>query len=134
MRRRLLIAPLLALSMFVGACGNEGIELSKDDPDFKGAKLFADRCSGCHTLGTAGAEGSGENDKRVQGPNFSQRQVAANDALYAIRNGGFSGVIMPQNIVTGSDAKAVADFIGKYSGEKVDRPAQPGEADSPKAQ
>ena len=28
--------------------------------------------------------------------------------LYAIRNGGFSGAIMPENIVIGQDAKDVA--------------------------
>ena len=36
--------------------------------------------------------------------------------LYAIRNGGFSGAIMPQNIVVGEDAQAVAEFVAKYSG------------------
>ena len=37
--------------------------------------------------------------------------------LYAIRNGGFSSGPMPQNIVVGEDAEAVADFIAKYSGK-----------------
>ena len=36
--------------------------------------------------------------------------------LYAIRNGGFSGAIMPQNIVVGEDAEAVAEFVAKYAG------------------
>ena len=36
--------------------------------------------------------------------------------LYAIRNGGFSGAIMPENIVVGEDAQAVAEFLAKYSG------------------
>ena len=36
--------------------------------------------------------------------------------LYAIRNGGFSGAIMPQNIVVGDDAQEVAQFLAKYSG------------------
>ena len=36
--------------------------------------------------------------------------------LYAIRNGGFSGAIMPANIVVGQDAEAVADFLSEYSG------------------
>jgi hypothetical protein len=38
--------------------------------------------------------------------------------LYAIRNGGFSGAIMPANIVVGEDADAVADFLAKYSGQE----------------
>ena len=45
--------------------------------------------------------------------------------LYAIRNGGFSGAIMPQNIVVGDDAQAVADFVGEFAGTKVDRPPSP---------
>ena len=36
--------------------------------------------------------------------------------LYAIRNGGFSGAIMPENIVVGQDAEDVADFLSKYAG------------------
>jgi hypothetical protein len=40
------------------------------------------------------------------------------DVLFAIRNGGFSGAIMPANIVTGSDAEAVATFVEKYSGRE----------------
>jgi hypothetical protein len=36
--------------------------------------------------------------------------------LYAIRNGGFSGAIMPQNVVVGADAQAVAHFLARYSG------------------
>jgi mono/diheme cytochrome c family protein len=36
--------------------------------------------------------------------------------LYAIRNGGFSGAIMPENIVVGKDADDVAAFLAKYAG------------------
>ena len=36
--------------------------------------------------------------------------------LYAIRNGGFSGAIMPENIVVGDDAQDVAHFLAQYSG------------------
>jgi hypothetical protein len=38
--------------------------------------------------------------------------------LFAIRNGGFSGAIMPANIVVGDDAEAVADFLSRYSGRQ----------------
>jgi mono/diheme cytochrome c family protein len=81
--------------------------------------LFAERCSGCHTLTAAGTQGSGNNTLRNQGPNFDQRQVNYEDALFAIRNGGFSGAIMPQNIVVGDDAEAVARFLGEYSGTEA---------------
>ena len=39
--------------------------------------------------------------------------------LYAIGNGGFSGAIMPENIVVGREAKDVACFLEKYSGKQV---------------
>jgi hypothetical protein len=38
------------------------------------------------------------------------------NVLYAIRNGGYSGAIMPENIVVGDEAQAVAEFLAKYSG------------------
>jgi len=36
--------------------------------------------------------------------------------LYAIRNGGFSGAVMPENIVTGREAQQIAEFLAKHSG------------------
>jgi len=98
----------------------------EDDPTHEGAVLFAERCSGCHTLAAAGTQGSGNRALRNQGPNFDQRQVSYDDALFAIRNGGFSGAIMPQNIVVGDDAEAVARFIEEWSGSDVEKPPQPG--------
>ena len=98
-----------------------------DDPNHAGAVLFAERCSGCHTLKAAGAEGSANRKLRNQGPNLDERAESVDDVLYAIRNGGFSGAIMPQNIVVGDDAEAVADFVAEYSGTEVDRPPAPGE-------
>ncbi len=44
--------------------------------------------------------------------------------LYAIENGGFSGVVMPQNIVVGQQARDVAQFVATYSGRKA--PKVPG--------
>ena len=112
-------------TLAMGACGSEGIEVSEDDPTYAGAVLFAERCAGCHTLEAAGAQGSAERVLRNQGPNLDERSVSAEDALYAIQNGGFSGAIMPQNIVVGADAEAVADFVAEYAGSEVDRPETP---------
>jgi hypothetical protein len=38
--------------------------------------------------------------------------------LFAIRNGGFSGSIMPANVVVGQDAQKVAAFVSQYAGSK----------------
>lgn len=115
---------------FLAACGTEGISVPEDDPAHAGAVLFAERCSGCHTLAPAGTQGSGNNSLRNQGPNFDQRQVSYDDALFAIRNGGFSGAIMPQNVVVGNDAEAVAEFLDEYSGLEANPPLTPSSDES----
>ena len=117
-------ASLTAIGL--GACGTGGIQVADTDPSYAGAQLFAQRCSGCHSLDAAGAQGSANRVLRNQGPNLNQRVESANDVMYAIRNGGFSGAIMPQNILVGDDAQAVADFVAEYSGKDVNRPPKPG--------
>jgi mono/diheme cytochrome c family protein len=106
---------LASLALASTGCGN-GQEV-----DSRGATLFAERCAGCHTLEAAGTEGSNP-DERVAGPNFDNRRETKNQVLYAIRNGGFSGSIMPQNIVVGEDAEAVAEFVAKYAGTSAKGP------------
>ncbi len=117
-----------AVVVTLGGCGTQGIQLADDDPDYAGAVLFSERCSGCHSLEAAGAQGSANRALRNQGPNLNERIESADDVIYAIRNGGFSGAIMPQNIVTGDDADAIARFVEQYSGTEVDRPPEPGNA------
>ena len=87
----------------------------------QGAQLFYERCSGCHSLDAANSYGSKppgslQGGERTNGPNFNVRKEKRDDVLFAIRNGGFSGAIMPANIVVGQEAEAVADFLSKYSG------------------
>ena len=117
------IAALIALS--VAACGKESISVSEDSPEYAGAQLFATHCSGCHTLSAAGTQGTGNRGLRTQGPNLDQRTETYEDAMFAIRNGGFSGAIMPQNIVVGDEAEAVAGFVAKYAGQQAQTTAQP---------
>ncbi len=109
------------LALLAAGCGEE-IEVAESDPLRAGAELFQDRCSGCHTLDAAASGGSKPEDEleggeRTNGPNFNVRPVAKDDALYAIRNGGFSGAIMPANIVVGEEADIVAEFLAEYSGQ-----------------
>ena len=114
----------------LAACGEQKIEVASDaSPEVQeGARLFYERCSGCHTLSSAASEGSAYsvNDvERVDGPNFDQRKETREQVLYAIRNGGFSGAIMPQNIVVGEEAEAVADYVAEYSGRDAAEPPAP---------
>jgi mono/diheme cytochrome c family protein len=117
-RGALLLIAVAAVAAATG-CGTQGIQVPSDDPTHEGAEIFAQRCSGCHTLTPAGTEGSANRSERVQGPNLDQRHETMADVIYAIRNGGFSGAIMPQNIVVGADAEKVAAFVSKYAGQDV---------------
>lgn len=118
MRGAFLLIAVAALATAVG-CGTQGISVPADDPTHEGAVIFSERCAGCHTLTPAGTEGSANRSERVQGPNLDQRKETMADVIYAIRNGGFSGAIMPQNIVVGDDAQKVAAFVSKYAGQDV---------------
>ena len=57
------------------------MELSDNDPDYEGAQLFAERCSGCHTLSAAGTQGTANRSQRVQGPDFDQRTETVEDVI-----------------------------------------------------
>ena len=126
---------LFASATAFSACGTKGIQISTKSPYYAGAVLFRDHCAGCHTLNTVGSEGSATNIKdrlKTNGPNFNVRKEGVNQILYAIRNGGFSGAIMPENIVVGNQADQIAQFLAKYSGLQaiqtvnVNIPATPG--------
>ena len=111
------------------------IDVANNDPTYRGAVLFNERCSGCHTLDAAAAQGSKpqgqiSGGERTNGPNFDQRAEQADDVLFAIRNGGFSGAIMPANIVVGEQAEALAEFVADYSGTESDTSA-PGSGAGP---
>jgi cytochrome c551 len=116
-------APRMAIALAVAACALATTGCGEDGQkvDTRGATLFAERCAGCHTLEAAGTEGSNP-EERVAGPNLNNRRETEDQVLYAIRNGGFSGAIMPQNIVVGKDAEAVAEFVAKYAGKSATGP------------
>jgi mono/diheme cytochrome c family protein len=115
------IALLAAAGVVLGACGSQGNQVPKTSPYYRGSVLFRDHCSGCHTLSVVGAQGSATSIKdrvKTNGPNFDYRKENVEQVLYAIRNGGFSGAIMPENIVLGDDAQDVAEFLAHYSGSQ----------------
>jgi mono/diheme cytochrome c family protein len=120
---------LVASAAFATGCGDHHITVSKSDGAAvqRGAQLFRERCSGCHSLEAADAYGSKPPGKvkggeRTDGPNFNVRKETREDVLHAIRNGGFSGAIMPANIVVGQNARDVAVFLERYAGSKSTLP------------
>ncbi len=113
---------LLAAVAAIAACGSQGVQVAKDSGYYRGAVLFREHCSGCHSLSVVGAKGSATsiaNRLKTNGPNFDSRKENEEQVLFAIRNGGFSGAIMPENIVVGEDAKAIASFLAHYSGHSA---------------
>jgi mono/diheme cytochrome c family protein len=120
-RRIAPVVAVLAASALAAGCGEEDIPFEEATAEREAAVLFKENCGMCHTFDVAVSEGSSTdaNDaERVDGPNFNQRQEDVQAVLYAIRNGGFSGAIMPVNIVTGEDAQRLAEFVARYAGKQ----------------
>jgi len=131
MPRPKMLLPLLAvtLALPLAACGEQKIEVASSSPQHAGAELFAQRCAGCHTFRVAATQGGSSNVRtreRTDGPNFNTRRECIERVLYAIENGGFSGAIMPQNIVVGDQARQVADFVAHYAGKDAKGPRPDG--------
>jgi mono/diheme cytochrome c family protein len=129
----ILIAAVIAVALGVSACGygEKGLAVKSNETLYNGAVSFAQHCSGCHTLSAAGTQGTGNRGERTQGPNLNQRQESYEDVIFAIQNGGFSGAIMPQNIVVGKEADEVAKFVAKYAGQEAESSPRPGQNEEP---
>jgi mono/diheme cytochrome c family protein len=128
-RASLAVTASIAVAVVATGCGTEKISVPKSQGSlYHGAVLFNQRCSGCHTLSYAATHGSAANVRTAEfnnGPNFDVRcERPVSRVLYAIENGGFSGAIMPQNVVTGQQAIDVAEFVAKYAGRQA--PLVPG--------
>jgi len=126
-----ILLPLLALglALTLAACGEQKIEVAASSPQHPGAVIFAQRCAGCHTFRAAATQGGAANVRtreRTDGPNFNTRRECIERVLYAIENGGFSGAIMPQNVVVGAQAREVADFVAHYAGADARSPRPDG--------
>lgn len=144
-RRALTTLGALAAALVLASCGSESVQTNiedgplkgeKDQAVLRGANLFAERCSGCHTLSVAGTQGGAYSIKdreRTDGPNFDLRRETTGAIRYALNNGGFSGAVMPANIAVGKDADDIAAFLCKYSGLKAGVSAAPDPIESAEA-
>jgi mono/diheme cytochrome c family protein len=119
----LILSAAIVVTALTTACGTENITVPPANPNHAGAVLFNQRCSGCHTFSYAATHGSASNPRTalpINGPNFDVRcERPVTRVLYAIQNGGFSGAIMPQNVVVGQQAIEVAKFVATYSGRQA---------------
>jgi mono/diheme cytochrome c family protein len=119
-KRRFVLGLVVVAAL--AACGKSIDVPASQTRAHQGAVLFNLRCAGCHTLDVAATSGSKskreiKGGERTNGPNFNVRKEQKSDVLFAVRNGGFSGAIMPANIVVGDDAAKVAEFLAAYAGK-----------------
>lgn len=122
--RRLVPAAAAALAAVAAAgCGTGGVD--RDTNTSGGKALFVAKCGGCHTLADAGTTGKVGPDldaafapSRKQG--FSEstvRQVVIDQIHYPSPAAGNTQFpVMPADLVTGSDADAVAAYIASVAG------------------
>lgn len=88
----------------------------------KGRELFASNCATCHTLQASNSVG-------VTGPNLDVLRPAAGLVENAILVGRANGNgNMPVGLLTGEDAKAVADYVANVAGRGHVQITAPGSA------
>ena len=105
----------LATALLAAGCGTGGI--AKGGDASKGKQLFQAKCGGCHTMADAGTHGQqGPDLDDAFGPDRKQgfkqetiEQVVRDQIELAIPP-------MPQNLVTGKDADAVAAYVAQAAG------------------
>lgn len=108
-----IVVPVLVV---LGRPSAEGAQapLSDRSPNHqftKGKTLFRQTCWSCHTLQAAGARG-------ITGPNLDQiGPVTEQRVLNAIRIGGTGQGRMPQGLLKGADAQAVAYYVSHVAGQ-----------------
>lgn len=78
-------------------------------PAGPGRQLFTSRCGSCHVLEAAGTSG------RV-GPSMDDLRPDAQQVLAAIENGGAGSGQMPRNLLGGTQAMQVAEFVAATAG------------------
>jgi cbb3-type cytochrome c oxidase subunit III len=107
---------VLATALLAAGCGTGGI--AKGGDATQGKQLFLDKCGGCHTLADAGTHGTqGPNLDDAFAPSLHQgmervtvEQVVRDQIELAVPP-------MPKNLVTGSDADAVAAYVASVAGK-----------------
>ena len=118
--RALHLAPFAAAAALLAAgCGSTGHQAAGGDVGL-GKALFQQKCAGCHTLADANAKGA-------VGPNLDdalgdpQQQGFKESTVRDVVRGqiAYASPPMPQNLVTGAQAEAVAAYVAQVAGKPV---------------
>jgi cytochrome c2 len=125
--RRALAAALLLLGVAVvsSGCGQTGVAGASGDIS-QGKQLFVSKCGFCHKLADAGTQGT-------QGPDLDGAFYAARQQKFkvsTIRQVVYDQIYhaaapMPQKLVTGADAEAVAAYVASVAGTGSAREGAP---------
>lgn len=116
-------AGLAGAVLIATGCGTGGVDRSTNTSG--GKALFVAKCGSCHTLADAGTTGKVGPDldsafasSRAQG--FSEstiRQIVRDQIHFPSPAQGAEGFpVMPPDLVTGSDAEAVAAYVASVAG------------------
>jgi len=130
LRARLAGIAVLAglVAAVAGGCGTVGRVEGADADASLGKQLFTERCGSCHTLADAGTKGTiGPNlddafahtrsDDPEHGFDESTiRDVVRGQIAYPVEDPPTGAPGMPPNLVTGSDADAVAAYVASVAG------------------
>jgi cbb3-type cytochrome c oxidase subunit III len=110
----------VALAVAVAGCGTGGLPRTQGDLQ-NGAKLFQDKCGGCHKLAAAGTQGTAgpsldgafafAYDKKSDQP--FKRSTIQSVVLDQIRD---ASPPMPKDLVEGQDAVDVAAYVATNAG------------------
>jgi cytochrome c2 len=106
---------LLAAVLVISGCGQTG--LAEQGDVGQGKQLFVSKCGGCHRLADAGTQGA-------QGPDLDGAFAGARQQKFkvsTIRQVVYDQIYhaaapMPQKLVTGADASAVAAYVASVAG------------------
>lgn len=92
--------------------------LDASQAQIDGRTIFRSTCASCHTLGAANARGVyGPDLDQVLGAPGSDPKTIAARVESAIKTGGATGKQMPVDLLSGTDAKLVADYVGQVAGK-----------------
>jgi mono/diheme cytochrome c family protein len=141
--RRAVAAALVSIAALLAAgCGTDGLTPAEADVA-EGKTLFKQNCGNCHTLREAGTQGSDPINNPASGPNLDEAFAAARMEGFeestireTVRHQiDFPTPPMPENLVEGDEADAVAAYVAAVVSNPDAKVAEPGGAggDDPKS-